>query len=262
MPADDPWTSARSAAREDVHAALAPRERRCPACGAVQRGGGRTCVSCGADLTARHPRRHPERKPLYAGLAVMLVMLAALAVPVIGGLREDAAGERARTAARQQALEAAERARLTRESRPVRATGTPLRAGTDPLAHRAALVSEAEQLIASDARARVAAGTLKGDIRGAQCDPYPTTAARREAEQERGTRAGRYGCVAYTSKFDAPEVNGQSRSGLFGYPYTLVVEYAGGKLVFCKLSPRAGEGGVTLESVPVPEPCRDPAGPG
>ncbi len=111
-PDDDPWTSARSAAREDVHAALAPRERRCPACGAVQRGGGRTCDSCGADLTARHPRRHPERKPLYAGLAVMLVMLAALAVPVIGGLREDAAGERARAAARQQALEAAERAPL------------------------------------------------------------------------------------------------------------------------------------------------------
>ena len=195
MPADDPWTSARSAAREDVHAALAPRERRCPACGAVQRGGGRTCVSCGADLTARHPRRHPERKPLYAGLAVMLVMLAALAVPVIGGLREDAAGERARAAARQQALEAAERARLTRAGQPVRATGTPLRAGADPLAHRAALVTEGEQLIAADARARVAAGTLKGDIRGAQCDPYPTTAARRAAEQQRGTRSGRYGCV-------------------------------------------------------------------
>ena len=258
----DPWTSARAAAREDVHAALAPRERRCPSCGAVQRGGGRTCASCAADLTARRPQRRPESKLLYAGLAVVLVMLTAAVVPVIGSLREDAAAERERAAARQAALEAAERERLIRDARPVRADGPPLRAGTDVLEHRAALVAEGEQLITADARARVAAGSINGDIRGVECDPFPTTAARRAAEQARSLRAGRYDCVAYTAKFEAPEVQGTARTGLFGYPYWLVIDYAGSDIVFCKVTPRAGEGGRTLVSVPVPEPCRDPAGPG
>jgi hypothetical protein len=259
---DDPWTGARAIAREDVHTALAPRDRRCPSCGAVQRGGGRTCARCGAELTARLPRHRLERRPVYAGLAVVLVMLAAAAVPVIGGLREDAAGERERAAARQAALEAAERERLVRDARPVRTEGAPLRAGTDLLEHRAALVAEGERLIAADARARAADGSIKGDIQGAECDPFPTTAARRAAEQQRSLRTGRYDCVAYTSRFKPSDVNRRSRTGLFGYPYWLVLDYASSDIVFCKVTPRAGEGGQTLVSVPVPVPCRDPAGPG
>jgi hypothetical protein len=193
---------------------------------------------------------------------VVLVMLTAAALPLIGSLREDAAGERERAAARQAALEAAERERLIRDARPVRADGAPLRGGTDLLEHRAALVAEGERLIAADARARVAAGSIKGDIQGAKCDPFPTTAARRAAEQQRSLRTGRYDCVAYTSKFAAPAAQGTSSTGLFGYPYWLVIDYASSDLVFCKVTPRVGEGGRTLVSVPVPAPCRDPAGPG
>jgi hypothetical protein len=144
----------------------------------------------------------------------------------------------------------------------VRADGAPLRAGTGALEHRAALVAEGERLIAADARARVADGSIKGDIRGAECDPFPTTAARRAAEQQRGLRTGRYDCVAYTSKFKPSDVNGKSRTGVFGYPYWLVIDYPGSGIVFCKVTPRVGEGGKTLVSVPVPQPCRDPAGPG
>ena len=73
---------------------------------------------------------------------------------------------------------------------------------------------------------------------------------------------GRYDCVAYTSKFEAPPVEGQNRTGLFGYPCWLVIDYADSKLVWCKVSRGTGEGGSSLASVPVPEPCRDPAGPG
>jgi hypothetical protein len=257
---DDPWASARASQREDVHAVLAPRERRCPACGATQRATGRTCTECGADLTARFEKGASRRRWLFAGLAVCAVV--AVAVPVVGGLREDAAGERERAAERQAALEAAERVRLTRDARPVRADGPPLRAGADPLEHRAALVTEGEELIAEDARGRVAAGTIKGDIRGAQCDPFPSIDERRRAEQDPATRAGRYDCVAYTSKFEAPELEGEKRTGLFGYPYWLVIDYGESKLVWCKVTPRAGEGGRSLAFVAVPEPCRDPAGPG
>jgi hypothetical protein len=259
---DDLWTSARSAARQDVQAALAPRERRCPTCGTVQRIGGRTCATCGAELTARHPKRRPGRWRLYAGLAIALGALTAVAVPVIGSLREHAAAERERADSRQDALEAAERARLTRDARPVRADGTPRRAGVDRLEHRAKLVAEGESLIADDARGRVAAGSIKGDIKGAECEPIPDTEERRAAEQDPTSRIGRYDCVAYTSKFEAPEFRGEARTGLFGYPYWLVIAYPQSKLVWCKVTPRAGEGGRSLAAVPVPGPCRDPEGPG
>ena len=254
---DDPWEAARASQRDDVHAALAPRERVCPTCGSVQRDGGRRCANCGADLTARYARGRSRRKLLYAALAACAV--AAASVPLISGWREDAAGERSRADRRQQQLEAAERARQARDARPVRAGGPPLGEGADPLAHRTALVARAESLIARDARGRVAAGTIDGHIRGAQCDPFPKTEARRAAEQDAATTVGRYDCVAYTSKF---QLDDKARTGLFGYPYWLVIDYPASALVFCKVTPRAGEGGSSLAKVPVPGPCRDPAGPG
>jgi len=230
----------------------------CPNCGAAQRGPGRRCETCGADLTARFERWRSKRKWVLAGVAVLA--LAAISVPIVGSLRDDAADQRERAAARQAALEAAERERLRIDARPVRAEGAPLREGDDALAHRAALVTRAEGLIAEDARGRVAAGRIDGDIKGAECDPFPTTDARLAAEQDPGTQVGRYDCVAYTSKFELRDR--RQKTGLFGYPYWLVVQYAKGDLVWCKVTPRAGEGGRTLVSVAVPEPCRDPAGPG
>ena len=257
---DDPWAAARAAQRDDVRAALARRERRCPSCGAPQDAGGRRCANCGADLTARFAKGMSRRKLTAAALAV--VALVAISIPIVSSLRDDAAAERERAAARQAALEAAERERLRKDALPVRAEGRSAADGADPLEHRAALVTEAESLITADARRRVAAGTIDGDIRGTQCDPFPNTETRRTAEQDPATPSGRYDCVAYTSKFEAPELDGQKRTGLFGYPFWLVVDYADSKLVWCKVTPRAGEGGRSLASVRVPEPCRDPDGPG
>jgi hypothetical protein len=253
---DDPWAGARAAQREDVAAALAPRERRCPACGTVQRDGGRRCSNCGADLTARAPRRIPWR-PLLLGAAAVIV-LAAVAVPVIGGLRDDAAGERDRAAMRQAQLREAERARQVRNMRPVRAAGPPAAAGEDPLAHRERLLRFGERKITQDARTRVAAGTLDGDIKGTLCELFPETEGRRAAEQDPATPAGRYDCVAFTSKLKSA----QDRIALFGHPFWLVIDYDRARLTWCQVTPRAGEGGSVLVSVPVPKPCRDPEGPG
>ena len=257
---DDPWAAARASQREDVRTALAPRERRCPACGAAQRRGDRHCSECGADLTARYEKGASRRKWIYAALAALAV--AAISVPFIVSWRDDAARERERAERRQAVLEAEERVRLARDARPVRADGRPARAGAGPLEHRAALVAQAERLITEDARGRVAAGTIDGDIKGAECNTFPDTQERRDGEQDPALASGRYDCVAYTSKFEAPELDGQKRTGLFGYPYWLVVDYADAKLVWCKVTPRAGEGGRSLASTPVPEPCRDPPGPG
>jgi hypothetical protein len=253
---DDPWADARASQRDDVAAALAPRERRCPACGSVQRDGGRLCSSCGADLTARAPRRIPWRALLIAGAAV--VVLAAIAVPVVSGLRDDAAGERERAAQRQAQLREVERARQVRDARPVRAPGPAAAAGEGPLAHRAQLLRFGEQKITEDARARVAAGTLDGDIKGTACEVFPETDGRRAAERDPATPAGRYDCVAYTSKLQSA----QQRTAVFGHPFWLVIDYERAALTWCKVTPRAGEGGSVLVSVPVPAPCRDPEGPG
>ena len=257
---DDPWAAARASQRDDVRSALAPRERHCPACGAPQSRGGRPCSECGADHTARYAKGASRRKLLYAGLAALALI--AVAIPIVSGWRDDASTERQGAERRQATLEAAERERLTRDARPVRAEGRPAAAGAGPLEHRAALVAQAERLIAEDARGRVAAGTIDGDIKGAECNPFPETQDRRAAERDPALAIGRYDCVAFTSRLELPEVNGEQRTGLFGYPYWLVVDYPGAQLVWCKVTPRAGEGGRSLAAVPVPEPCRDPDGPG
>jgi hypothetical protein len=253
---EDPWAKARESQREDVAAALAPRERRCPRCGTVQRGAGRICSNCGADLSARAPRRIPWRALLIAGAAVLLVT--AIAIPVVAGLRDDAADERERAAQRQARLVEAERQRQVRDARPVRADGPAATAGEDPIAHRERLLEDAEAQITADARRRVAAGTLDGDIKGTSCEIFPETEERRAAERDPATTAARYDCVAYTSQLEG----NQQRTAVFGHPFWLVIDYRRDKYVWCKVTPRAGEGGSVLTSVPVPEPCRDPAGPG
>jgi hypothetical protein len=258
---EDPWEAARSAQRDDVVAALAPHRRRCPECGAEQYGASRRCPSCGAELTARFARWRSLRKFVFAGVAV-LALATAVVVLVVPDTRERAAGERTRAAQRQSALERAERARLMRDARPISAEGPPLRAGSDPVAHRAKLVRRGEQLITSDARKRVATGTIDGPVKGTSCTPYPNVEERRAAERDPDTVRARYDCVAYKNKFEAPPVGGEKRTGYFGYPYWLVVDHPASKLVFCKVTPRAGEGGRSLAFVPVPEPCRDPEGPG
>src|SRR5215218_5559281 len=212
------------------------------------------------ELRRRHDPRFtkgvPRRRLLYAGLAILV--LAAVALPVVGGLRDEAADERERAAEGQAQLREAERARQVRDARPVRVDGPAPAAGEEPLEHRARLLGFGEAKITEDARERVAAGTLDGDIQGTQCDVFPATDGRRAAEQDPATPVGRYDCVAFVSKLEA----NQQRTAVFGHPFWLVIDYKRSKLVWCKVTPRAGEGGSVLVSVPVPKPCRDPAGPG
>jgi hypothetical protein len=252
----DVWAKAREAQREDVAKLFAPRRQTCPACGAEQETGGRRCDTCGADLIAHRERTRARRPLLFAG--IVAVVLVAIAIPVVSGLRDDAATERDRAAAAQKERIAAEKARQIRDARPVRAAGVPVAAGEDVAAHRQRLLADAEDKITADARARVQAGTLDGDIKGTECEVFPETDARRAAETDPATHAARYDCVAYTSKLESV----QERTAIFGHPFWLVIDYDKPGYVWCKVTPRAGEGGSVLISVPVPEPCRDPDGPG
>jgi hypothetical protein len=256
----DGWDQARSATRDDVRAAFAPRERSCPACGHLQSGGGRMCTECGADMTARVSKPRPWGKLALAALVVAVV--AAISYPIFSSLRDDAAEQRATTAREQAALEKREAVRIARQQQPVHRAGPAPAAGATALEQRAALVSAAERGITADARARVARGDLKGKFLGTACSPFPKTAARNAAEASAATPAGRYDCVAYTAKFKAPSQDGVQRTGYFGNPYRLVIDYGRAAMVWCMISPRASEGGRSLGFVVVPPPCRDPAGPG
>src|SRR5215213_7717067 len=101
---EDGWDRARASTRDEVRAVLAPRERRCPACGHVQQAGGRCCESCGSDLTARYAKPRPWKKIGVIAAAVLVV--AAAVSPLVAAMRDDAAGERASATRRQAALEA------------------------------------------------------------------------------------------------------------------------------------------------------------
>jgi hypothetical protein len=120
------------------------------------------------------------------------------------------------------------------------------------------LVRRAEALITRDARGRVAAGTLDGPIAGTSCEPFPNTAGRRALEADPTADRGRYECVAFKRRFSLPEAQGRGKTGLLGFPYWVVIDYETAGLVWCKVTPRAGEGGQVLVAVPVPPPCREP----
>jgi hypothetical protein len=257
---DDFWTKGQSSVQEDVAKALAPGARRCPACGHTESGGSRTCSRCGAELVSRAPRRDRPRPGRSRLLILGAVAAAAIGsfVVVVSGLRDDAARGRAAADAQARALVAAEERRLRADARPQRAAGPRRRAGEGALAHRARLVAAARRRVTRDARERVRGGTVRGPIAGTDCRPYPATAGRRAAEADPATARGRYDCTAIDGTFAAPELEGAERTGLTGQPYWVVIDYGRATLTWCKVTPRAGEGGAVLAHVPVPVPCRDP----
>ena len=254
---EDPWEAARASTRADVASVLAPRERTCPACGHVQIGSARTCAECGADLIARRPRRRWRLRTVAAGLLALAAAVALVAV-VTAPSRRDAKVEARRQRALQTATEAAETRRLRIDVRPHFGSGPSRRAGQDALAHRRVLVAAAERLITADAQARVRTGKLKGPVLGTACTTYPDVSERRAAEDDPAAVAGRYDCVAYSKRLELPELKDRRRQGLFGYPFWAVIDYRRATMAWCKVSPRAGEGGKTLAKVPLPAPCRDP----
>ena len=174
---DDPWDKAREAQREDVAGIFAPRERRCPECGADQRADGRKCTNCGADLTARYERRRPQHPPPAAvrrhrrGRADRgRRSRSSRACASDASDRAGARGRRAEGARRGRAP------RQVRDGEPVVAAGPAAAAGedVDPAPGAAADRRRGGRSPRTPAP-RVPAGTLDGDIKGTRCTLYPAT---------------------------------------------------------------------------------------
>ncbi len=217
----DPWESARGAQKEEVAAIWAGR---------------------GAPPEERARRR---RGVPWRFLAVVAVALAVIGV-AISVLSADGAEDRRDASAAQERLEARERARLIREGKPVFAEGPAPLGSESELTYRVRLLAAAEAAITADAIRRTETGEIDRDVKGTRCKPFPYTSTRAAQERDASLARNRYQCIAYNNRFSLSELEGEARTGIIGQPYWLIADYETGKLTFCKLTPKAGEGGKSL----------------
>jgi hypothetical protein len=164
---------------------------------------------------------------------VALVVGAIVLVPQIVETKRERADRERREAA---AALAERRRELIAEQRPHRGRAA---AG----ASHAAVVVALEEGILADARARDAAGDLHGPpANRVVCEPL--TGADLDA-----ARIG-YDCIAVTS--DIP-----GAQGVVGHPFRGVADFSTGRVTWCKISGRPGEGSLSREgyAVRLPRAC-------
>jgi hypothetical protein len=229
------WDAARERTRAEVQAAFAPRPQTCPACGKVEATAARSCPHCGASYVVVQPKMS-KRARLWIAAGMVLVLAAGgiawlLASPSINHLKKTAAQ---REAEQQAAFIKRETARLKAEQRLHRGRGTSL------TERPAALVSDLRVAITNDARSRVAAHTLSGNILGTDC------AAVTHGPYVPNSVHGGYECLAVSSHI----VKGNEVGGKIGYPFWAIVDFRHRTFAWCKVNPKGGERAVqSLEPV-------------
>jgi hypothetical protein len=220
------WTAARERTRSEVQAAFAPKQQLCPACGRSESTAARNCPHCGASYVVVQPKLSKRAWLMIAGVVALLLAAAGgawlLASPSINHLKKTAAERDARNFA---AFIRSETHRLTIEQRLHRGRGASV--GEPP----AALVGDLSAAITSDARARVAAGTLKVPIQRTTCS------AVRDGPLVPNAVRGGYQCIAQTATIQP----GVQVGGVIGYPFWAIVDYRRGSFAWCKINPRGGE---------------------
>lgn len=201
-------------------------------------------------------RLGPRGRRTAAALAALLVAgiaaFAAFGLPAVQQTKAE------RAAAEQRAIDqsrAQKRARIEAEQRVLRARGTPARGleGTAAIAARQALVVDLGEAVEQDARARVVSGELAQGVLGVECERYPRGPRGEDPATDLSSGTGRYSCIAVT--VEAPLTATQQGSSI-GYPYRARVDFTTGRLAYCKISGRPGEGGaVRDDAVRVPPAC-------
>jgi hypothetical protein len=169
-----------------------------------------------------------------AVLVVAVTVAAIVLVPRIAESNRERSAQERRDAA---AALAARRDRLIAEQRPHRGQA-------EPHATRAAVLAELGAHILADARARAVAGKLDGPAaRRVECEPL--TGADADAARVP------YDCIAVTSDLPSGSVG-----GVIGHPFRAVADYSTGRLTWCKVSGRPGEGSLTSAGlVRLPRAC-------
>jgi hypothetical protein len=170
------------------------------------------------------------------------VFVVAVAVAAIVLLPRVAESNRERAAEERRRAEAALAARVER----LKAEQRPQRGRAEAGASRAAVLTELETAILADARARSAAGKLHGPAANrVECEPL--------AGGDPSAARMAYDCIAVTSDLPSGE---SSPSGVLGHPFRAVADFSTGRLTWCKVSGRPGEGSLTSEGlVRMPRAC-------
>jgi len=243
----------------DVAQVFGPVERVCPKCGTTSFTAARACPACGTPYVARGAKRLSTgraRAALAAGVVLIAAVIVSGVLLLAPGInrskREQAAATRHAAAAQTAVLLRREAA----EQRPHAAFGRAHVAGPSApaavrLVQRTLLVSELEQAIAADARARVRAGTLTGPVLYTTCSAYPTGSP--APQSLLATRVGAYQCLAV----NVPIKNQNGTVGALGDPFWARIDFATSRLAWCKINPRAGERavGLNVPSVPLAPVC-------
>jgi hypothetical protein len=182
------------------------------------------------------PRGRTAAKVGGAAFVVAVVVAAVALLPRI------AESNRERDAQERRDAEAA----LARRVRRLRAEQRPHSGVARADASRAAVVTALEDGILADARARVAAGRLRGPAANrVECEPL-------KGGDPGATRVP-YECIAVTS--DLPSIE-ESPGGVIGHPFRAVADFSTGRFTWCKVSGRPGEGSLTSEGlVRLPSAC-------
>jgi hypothetical protein len=167
----------------------------------------------------------------------------ALITPAIdSGKRRGAKAERASLAA----ARAAERRRLVIDQR---ARSERVAAPDGDARARSAVLARLEASITADVRDRQRSGGLSGHVQGTECRPFRGSPVAATAP------VGKFECVAVTSQIPGLPT---SPAGTTGYPFWARVDYDSGRIVWCKINPRAGERGIGHElAVVAPPPACD-----
>jgi hypothetical protein len=229
--------------------------RTCPHCGEESRTRFERCPSCGKSLYDEPPRFSRTTK-IVAGVAIALVVVVVGAI-VVSGLAGQEHSKDKRVAAERAKLVASERRRLIREQAPRHGRppglAKPPATATDAekIAARVALVRSMESDIATDARARVRTGELRGPIRYAKCGALSPTAAVANEERDLTRSLGRYDCVAVIRDV----VDNGKVVGRYGHSFVGTVDFDRWRYVWCRNNPAPGERGKALVFVRLSREC-------
>jgi hypothetical protein len=170
-------------------------------------------------------------------LSAPAILAAGVALaPRIGDSNREAQERTQRERARQRA----ELARtLQAEQRPILRRFAVAR--PDTLAARGRMMDGITSAIATDARARVRRGALKGPIRRVSCERFPSRPGAAGADRDLSQRRGRFSCIAVTAEF---------QGGVLGHQYRVAADFTTGRYAFCKITGLAGPEREQIVTIP------------
>jgi hypothetical protein len=178
---------------------------------------------------------------LLAALVAAVVACTALAVAVANWKERAEERDRAASAAADGRI----RVELAREQTPHRARldavvpSAATAAGKEKA--RQIVLDRLESAITADARQRHASGTLPSRVERTGCVPYVRPRVAHPPSPSPTARRASYECLAVTSDI---EPTARTVPGELGYPFWARVDFRTGKVVWCKVSPRAAERGI------------------